>query len=66
MAPRRDYVGIKLPPELADRVDAFLLDNPWGYRTRGELVATAVREFLQRYGGSPEETGEPLERGKRR
>jgi Arc/MetJ-type ribon-helix-helix transcriptional regulator len=31
-----------------EKADRYVDDNPWGYRSRAEVVAAAVREFLQR------------------
>jgi metal-responsive CopG/Arc/MetJ family transcriptional regulator len=58
---RAKYVTVQLPEELIERVDAFLQDSNWGYRSRAEVVAHATREFLLRYTGHAAETGEPLE-----
>jgi metal-responsive CopG/Arc/MetJ family transcriptional regulator len=43
----KGYVTISLPAELVDRIDAFLTKNTWGYRSRAEMVAASVRDFLQ-------------------
>jgi metal-responsive CopG/Arc/MetJ family transcriptional regulator len=43
--PKR-YVNVKLPVELADEVDKILDKKIWGYRSRGEFVAEAVRDKL--------------------
>lgn len=44
----KGYVTISLPADLIEHVDAFLAKNTWGYRSRAELVAAAIREFLAR------------------
>ena len=49
----KGYVTISLPAELVDRIDGFLAKNNWGYRSRAEMVAAAVREFLQRGADEP-------------
>ena len=44
---RRDLVTVRIPPELADRIDDYLKANIWGYRSRAEIVAVALRAWLQ-------------------
>ncbi len=43
--PKR-YVNVKLPVELGDEVDKILEKKLWGYRSRAEFVAEAVRDKL--------------------
>lgn len=45
----RNYTTIAVPDALAARLDAFVKNNSWGFRNRGEIAAAALREFLQRY-----------------
>ncbi|MEM1983319.1 MAG: ribbon-helix-helix domain-containing protein [Zestosphaera sp.] len=45
-----DYVGVRLPKELMDLVDEVIRSRKWGYRSRAEFVAEAVREKLARLG----------------
>lgn len=59
-----EYVPVKLPGELVQRVDLFLGANTWGFRTRAEVVAGAVRDFLQRHAPSADED-ERVERNRR-
>jgi hypothetical protein len=46
------FRGISIPQELADKIDKFVKANEWGYRSRADVVAAAVREFLQRHSAS--------------
>lgn len=52
----KGYVTLSMPAELIDRVDTFLGKNTWGYRSRAEVVAAAVRDFLQRAEGGLKKT----------
>lgn len=45
-----DYVGVRLPKELMDLVDEVIKSRKYGYRSRAEFVAEAVREKLARLG----------------
>lgn len=49
---------MNLPDELVERVDRFIEDNDWGYRSRAEIAASAIRAFLMEHGviapGQPE------------
>lgn len=42
-------VSVELPPELARRLDAFVEENPWGFRNRSEVIRQAVRDLLRWY-----------------
>ncbi|HWG92554.1 MAG TPA: hypothetical protein VNZ52_17035 [Candidatus Thermoplasmatota archaeon] len=42
------YTSISLPDALLDQVEEYLRDNRWGYRSKAEVISTAIREFLQR------------------
>lgn len=42
-----DYANLKIPRELVLKIDAYVKDNPWGYRSRAEVVMEAVRAFLR-------------------
>ncbi|MHB8585214.1 MAG: ribbon-helix-helix domain-containing protein [Thermoplasmatota archaeon] len=42
-----DYYNLKLPGELVKKIDAYVEGNPWGYRSRAEVVTEAVRTFLR-------------------
>lgn len=42
------YNTFRLPGELIKRIDEYLADNEWGYRSRAELVSAAIREFLEK------------------
>ncbi len=46
-------VSVNLPPELAERLDAFIEENPWGFRNRGEVIRQAVRGLLRWYEADP-------------
>jgi metal-responsive CopG/Arc/MetJ family transcriptional regulator len=50
--PSRAYTTLAIPDTLIGRVDAFIKKNSWGYRSRGEVTAAALREFLLRYAGA--------------
>lgn len=41
--------NVSVHEDLARRIDRFLEENEWGFSSRGEVVATAVREFLMRH-----------------
>lgn len=45
-----DYVGVRLPKELMDLVDEVIKSRRYGYRSRAEFVAEAVRDKLARLG----------------
>ena len=47
---RRSMRGVRLPKELMDLVDEDPKSRKWGYRSRAEFVAEAVREKLARLG----------------
>jgi len=44
------YVSIKIRKELAEVIDEVIKDGKYGYRSRAEFVAEAVREKLRRLG----------------
>jgi len=44
-----EYVNIKIPKKLADKIDKVLELGLEGYRSRGEFVANAIREKLKEY-----------------
>lgn len=47
----KGYSGLSIPDETAEAVDQFMEDHAWmGFRSRTELILTAVREYLQRHG----------------
>jgi len=46
--PSKQYATFALPKTLVARVDDFVAANTWGYRSRAEVLAAAVREFLER------------------
>ena len=43
---RQKYATVKIPVELADRLDSSC--KHWGYRSRAEMVDDAVRLFVAR------------------
>ena len=43
--PKR-YVNVKLPEELAKEIDKLVEKTVYGYRSRAEFIAEAVRERL--------------------
>ncbi|MGC8975849.1 MAG: ribbon-helix-helix domain-containing protein [Thermoprotei archaeon] len=45
-----DYVGVRLPKELIDLVDEIVKSRKYGYRSRAEFIAEAVREKLAKMG----------------
>lgn len=47
---RGDYVTVKLPRELAEYIDIIIRSRRYGYRSRAEFVAEAVREKLRQLG----------------
>lgn len=51
--PGRKYTTFSLPNDLVIRLDSFLEVNSWGYRTRGEVMAEALRDFLRQRGKDP-------------
>lgn len=55
----RDYVHISLARELAKRVDHFLDESTWGFKSRAEVVHVAVREFLQRHADTSDAKEKP-------
>jgi len=42
------YITLKLPKELAILIDRVLEEKMLGFRTRAELVNTAVREYIEK------------------
>ena len=66
--PTKGYTTLALPGELVERIDEFVASNRWGYRSRGEVAAVAVREFLRQNADAPEPARErpPTARGKPR
>jgi len=48
--PEKDYVTVKLPRELAEYIDVVIKERKFGYRSRAEFVAEAVREKLRQLG----------------
>ena len=38
-----DYVTLKLPKELTDKIDKIVKANLFGYKNRGEFVKESVR-----------------------
>jgi metal-responsive CopG/Arc/MetJ family transcriptional regulator len=43
-----DYVGIKIPKELAHQIDDIIDSKGGGYSSRAEFVKEAIRERLRR------------------
>jgi len=41
---RANYATVKIPQELASKLDAFVADL--GYRSRAEIVNDAIRRFI--------------------
>jgi metal-responsive CopG/Arc/MetJ family transcriptional regulator len=41
-----NYVTVKLPKELIQKIDTFLDEQNLGYTSRAEIVKDAVRTFL--------------------
>jgi metal-responsive CopG/Arc/MetJ family transcriptional regulator len=41
-----DYVGIKIPKELAHQIDAVIDSKGGGYSSRAEFVKEAIRQKL--------------------
>jgi metal-responsive CopG/Arc/MetJ family transcriptional regulator len=41
---RAKYITVKIPEELADKLDEFVADM--GYRSRAEIVNDAIRRFI--------------------
>jgi hypothetical protein len=60
----RKYTTFALPNDLVQRLDYFLDSNTWGFRSRGEVMAIALRDFLLRAGATEEPV--VLHRGPRR
>lgn len=46
----KDYVTIKIRKELAEVIDEVIRDGKYGYRSRAEFVAEAVRDKLRQLG----------------
>lgn len=46
---RGDYGSVKVPRDLKDRLEKFVDENTWGYRSQIEVTSAALREFLQKY-----------------
>jgi len=44
---RKGYTTVALPDELMSEVDVIVSSKKKGYRSRGELVAEAVRNLLR-------------------
>ena len=44
-----EYITVKIPKELADKIDKLLELRIEGFRSRGEFVTTAIREKLRQY-----------------
>mgnify|MGYP000695747807 CR=1 FL=1 len=44
-----EYVNVKIPKKLAEKIDKVIELGLEGYRSRGEFVTTAVREKLKEY-----------------
>ncbi len=43
----RDYVTLKIPPELAKEIDEIIKNHPeLGYRSRAEFVKEAIRKHI--------------------
>ncbi|RLE38258.1 hypothetical protein DRJ17_04635 [Candidatus Woesearchaeota archaeon] len=49
---RKGWVGVAIPKELADRIDKLV--GHYGYRSRNDVVADAIRQLLRAYGLLPE------------
>ena len=47
--PSKKYTTLALPNALVSRMDEFVVSNTWGFRSRGEVLAAAVRDFLERH-----------------
>lgn len=45
-----DYATIKIPEELAELIDKVIESRRFGYRSRAEFVAEAIREKLRELG----------------
>lgn len=43
---REEWIYINLPKELAEKIDALVNEQHYGYRSRGEFVADSVRRRL--------------------
>ncbi len=46
----KNYVTVKLHKDLAERIDEVLKSGRYGYRSRAEFVAEAVRDKLRALG----------------
>jgi len=47
---RKSYVKVNLPKNLADIIDSIVKEGMFGYRSRDEFVADAVRRRLEQLG----------------
>lgn len=50
--PSRRYRTFALHADLVAWIDRFLADDDLGYRSRAEVIAAAVREFIERRRGN--------------
>jgi len=46
----KDYVGVRLPKKLTDKVDALVAKGHLGFRSRAEFIADAIRNRLEDLG----------------
>jgi len=53
---RSNYATVKIPQELADKLDEFVSDL--GYRSRAEIVNDAIRRFIDERKRLDSSTGE--------
>lgn len=48
--PKDRYGTVRVPDDLDEHLNRFKEDNEWGFRSKTEIVATALRDFFQKYG----------------
>lgn len=41
------YVNAKIPTDLAEKIDLFVMNGRMGYRNRGEFIVEAVRDKIR-------------------
>ena len=46
---RKRYINIALPESLIKKVDYFVKQDEWGYKSRAEVIKEAVRDILIKF-----------------
>jgi len=46
----KEWITIKLPKDLVDRIDNLIESGRYGYTSRADFVSDAVRRLLKEYG----------------